>query len=180
MRTSFRRALAAASATVVASAALVIASATPASALYSWSACPEATSIRLVTANGGAQRLWLHQPDAGTVYVCFHVGGSDGGVLVFKAGPGGGLVPNVVRDPDPSDCVTQISLRDPVDVDLQWQWTSPVPPFYFCFGVNGTAVGVNVYSTGPVNPDVDLWFDPAGPVCGYVKGSYCYYSYQAF
>ena len=173
MRTSLRRALAAATATVAASAALLV-GATPASALDS-TVCPQATSTRLLTANDGEYKVWLYQPADGTVYVCFVAGPTyGGGVLMFRTGLTGSLIPSVIPDPDASDCDSYLHLQDPVDVEIEFGWTAWLPPFYLCFGVEGTAVGLTVTAAnGSVNPSVELWLDAASGLCTLVTNYYC-------
>lgn len=175
MRTSFRRAVAAATVTVVVSSALVLGAATPAAALDS-TACPHASSTRLLTVDDGAIKLWLHQPDGGTAYVCFGFGTTARGVLVFEAGLGGSLVPTVTPDVDASDCATFLHVQDPADVEVQLELHPFLRPFrtYFCFGVNGTAVGVLVTgANGSVDPNVELWLDPFTTLCATYSGSTC-------
>lgn len=175
MRTSLRRALAAATVTVVASSALVLGAATPASALDS-TACPHASSTRLLTANDGEIKLWLYQPADGTAYVCFGFGTTASGVLVVEPGLRGDPAPNVIPDPDASDCATYLDVADPVDVDVQFEWSAFLRPFlaHLCFGVNGTAVGVSVVGGyGTVDPNVELWLDPFTTLCAAYSGSTC-------
>ena len=175
MRRSLRRALAAATGTVVASSALVLGAATPASALDS-TACPHSSSTRLLTADDGDVKLWLYQPAGDTAYVCFGSGTTARGVLVFEAGLGGSLVPTVTPDPDASDCATFLHLQDPADVNVQFEVHPFLRPFRtsFCFGVNGTAVGVSVVGgNGAVDPNVELWLDPFTTLCATYSGTTC-------
>lgn len=159
MRTSLRRALAAASATVVASAALALGAAPPAAAETSYS-CPSEGSIRLVDANDGYYRVWLYQPSPGEVFLCFKFVDYGAGVLIFRSGAHGSLVPDVTVNPAASDCAEYLHLTEPADVLLQLQYYSVTPPMYLCFGANGNAVGVDVEpATGGVAPGVELWLD---------------------
>lgn len=156
MRTSVRRALAAASALVTLSAALLLGTATPAAAEGS-DFCPENGSVRLVTLNdGNALKIWLYQTN-GDLHVCFNVEHLVKGDLILRGGVSAGVGPQVDYDIDAFDCTWILHLEDPAELIVK---LNPSLPGYFCIGVNDRNIGISINpGNGTVSPSPELWLD---------------------
>jgi hypothetical protein len=155
---SLRRALAAVAATAVTTATL-LAAAAPARAWYSWY-CPEASSTRLLTADNGEYKLWLYQPDAAEVHLCYAAGDVVAGEVVFRTGLSGSLLPTVTPVLSDPSCPELFSVQDPVQLVLQLA-AQLSNPYSVCVGIgDGTAVRVTVGTpTVAFSPTVELWLD---------------------
>lgn len=179
-----RRALTGASATALLAGTLVVGNATPALAAPS-DACPMSGSTRLLTESDGRYKVWLYQPSAGEVHVCFGATSYVRGDVVFTTGLTGTLIPTVTPTTSDPNCVDYLHLQDPVELVVQLRTSTGSNPRYVCFMVgDGNAIRITVTApTGSVNPNVDLLLDYSTTVgrtyCQYVapNSDPCIYPY---
>jgi hypothetical protein len=101
--------------------------------------CPSESSTRVLTADGGAERLWIYAAGSDTT-ICFKAGSLGGGRITVHGAVIPNLVPTAGVDPAYASCPNLFTVEDPVQfvVAVAAQTTNP---YSICFGVqNGQAV----------------------------------------
>lgn len=189
-----RRALTGVAATALLAGAIVTGTAAPAAA--DSSACPEASSTRLLTANGDDYKLWIYQPSGSEIHICYSVGwvpfsgAVQAGEVVVRTGQSGSFVPSVTPVTNDSTCPDFFNLEDPADLLIEGYLIDLSDPYSYCFGFGDNAAFRVTIDTanGSLNPSAEIWIDRDSYVlylaCDYLDLplGYCtdYWNYQPF
>jgi hypothetical protein len=119
--------------------------------------CPSDGSVKLLTANGGAEKLWLY--NGAETYICFKAASLVGGRITLRSAVVPNIVPLPAVDASYASCPALFTVEDPVQfvVALMLQTTSP---YSICFGVaNGQAIKLTYQDGEPWWHTLGIYLD---------------------